>query len=120
MIVRGIKKDAEGHSEWQFGHSLGDYRKDQAQIMQDIYTALYEWKNNCFFALQNGIDWYTRLGFKNQKDQLDEDIKTLIQNRIGVLGILNFQSNVANRHYTCICDVYTEYSDKELKIEFSI
>ena len=70
MKVRAIKKDENNHSEWCFGHSLGDYRYGQTQVIQDIYTALYEWKYNCFFALENGIDWYTRLGFKNQKDIL--------------------------------------------------
>lgn len=120
MIVRAIKKDNEGYSEWQFGHSMGDYRKDQAQIAQDIYTALYEWKYNCFFALENGIDWYTRLGFKNQKELLDEDVQNTIKNRIGVLGLLDFQSSVNGRHYTCSCTVYTEFSDKDINIEFSI
>ena len=120
MIVRAINEDSEGHSEWQFGHSLGDYRKDQAQIFQDIYTALHEWKYNCFFALENGIDWYTRLGFKNQKELLDTDIQNTIKNRIGVLGILNFQSSINGRHYTCSCDIYTEFSDKEYNFQFSI
>ena len=120
MKVRAIKKDENNHSEWCFGHSLGDYRYGQAQVIQDIYTALYEWKYNCFFALENGIDWYTRLGFKNQKDILDEDIKNTIKNRIGVLEIFNFESRLENRHYICTCDVYTEFSNKEYNIEFSI
>lgn len=120
MKARAIIQDSEGHSEWCFGHSFGDYRQDRAQIIQDIYTALREWKYDCFFALQNGIDWYTRLGFKNQKELLDKDIQDVIKGRQGVLGLFNFESSVDGRHYTCSCKVYTEYSDKEIAIDFSM
>lgn len=120
MIVRSIRKDNEGFEEWQFGHSFADYRSAQNQIMQDIYTALYEWKYDCFFALENGIDWYVRLGSKNQKELLDEDVYNTILNRQGVLSAFDFNSNVSGRHYTCSCKVFTEYSDNELNIEFSI
>lgn len=120
MIVRSIKKDNSGYSEWQFGHSLADYRNGQNQIAQDIYTALYEWKYDCFFALENGIDWYTRLGYKNQKEQLDSDIVRTIENRNGVLAVFDFQSAVTGRNYNCSCKIITEFSDQELNIEFSI
>ena len=121
MLVRAIKKDEEGYSEWLFGHSFADYRREQSQIMQDIYTALYEWKYDCFFALENGIDWYTRLGKKGQKERLDEDIENVIRSRMGVLSVSDFESSVEGRHYTCSCKVFTEYSGQnDLTINFSI
>lgn len=120
MLVRAIKKDNEGYSEWLFGHSFADYRTEQNQIMQDIYTALYEWKYDCFFALENGIDWYTRLGMKNQKDSLDQDIIETIQNRQGVLSVYDFDSTLENRHYACSCKVMTEFSNQDIVIDFSI
>lgn len=120
MLVRSIKKDDNGYEEWLFGHSFADYRSKQNQIAQDIYTSLYEWKYDCFFALNNGIDWYTRLGMKNQKELLDEDIVACIQNRQGVLSVFDFESNVIGRHYTCNCKVFTIYSGDELLIDFTI
>lgn len=120
MLVRGIKKDNENFSEWCFGHSYADYRTEQNQIAQDIYTALYEFKYDCFFALENGIDWYTRLGSKGQKELLDDDVIKTIQNREGVLNVFDFTSNVNGRHYTCSCKVFTEFSNNELNIEFII
>lgn len=119
-LVRAIQKDTEGYSEWLFGHSIADYKSGVNQIIQDIYTALYEWKYDCFFALENGIDWYTRLGFKNQKELLDQDIVAIIRNRQGVLNISNFNSNLENRHYYSSCDVFTDYSVEPIAIEFSI
>lgn len=120
MLCRAIRMDNTEHEEWLFGHSLADYRSKQSQIAQDIYTSLKSWKYDCFFALENGIDWYTRLGNKNQKELLDNDIIQTIQNRPGVLDLFDFNSNVNGRHYTCSCKVFTEYPENELNIEFSI
>ena len=120
MLVRKIKKDSNGCSEWCFGHSFSDYRSGQSQIAQDIYTALYEWKYDCFFALENGIDWATRMGKKSQKELLDNDVIATIQNREGVLSVYDFNSILSGRDYSCSCNVYTEYSDTPLQIEFSL
>jgi len=120
MLVRSIRKDENGFEEWLFGHSFADYRSKQNQIAQDIYTCLREFKYDCFFALQNGIDWYTRLGTKNQKELLDNDVIERIQNRTGVLSVFDFNSDVVGRHYTCNCKVFTIYSGDELFIDFTI
>ena len=121
MLVRSIKKDNEGFEEWQFGHSYADYRNKQNQIMQDIYTALYEWKYDCFFAMENGIDYYTRLGMKGQKELLDQDVLDVIQNREGVLTVYDFDSSVTGRQYSCNCKVFTEYSNNDdIVINFTI
>ena len=120
MLVRAIKKDSNGCSEWCFGHSFGDYKSELSQIAQDIYTALYEWKYDCFFALENGIDWSTRMGKKSQKELLDNDVITTIQNRQGVISVGDFSSNSNERDYTATCTVFTEYSNEPLNIDFSI
>ena len=120
MQVRVVRKDDAGNEEWSFGHSMSDYRNGLYQVMQDIYTALYEWKYDCFFALENGIDWATRLGYTKQKDLLDNDIQEKIQSREGVLSVTDFQSVMAGRSYSCSCNVYTQYSDEVEKVEFSI
>lgn len=120
MLVRAIRKDSEGCSEWCFGHSLSDYREGQAQIAQDIYTALYEWKYDCFFAMQNGIDWATRMGKQGQKSYLDEDIINTISNREGVISVVNFSSRLEDRSYTCTCGVFTEFTNEPITVNFSI
>lgn len=120
MLVRAARKNSNGNLEWQFGHSLGDYKSGLNQIAQDIYTALGEWKYDCFFALENGIDWSTRMGKRGQKEQLDDDVVKTIQNRQGVLSVYDFSSLLDGRNYTCSCNVFTEYSTEPLEINFSI
>lgn len=118
MKVRANKKLDNGSMEWQFGSGLSTYKTEENAIKQDIESSLLEWKNNCFFALQNGIDWRTRLGSKNQKDLLDADVIEVISNRYGVYDVTDFVSSVTDRNYTCQCRVITMFSE-ELNFSFN-
>lgn len=119
MIVRATKKNNEGHYEWSFGRGLSSYKSELKQIEQDITSALLEFKNDCFWALNHGIDWLVRLGYKNQKNALDRDIVNVITNRFGVVNIQNFTSRVIERNYSCECEVYTIYSEQPIYYNFS-
>lgn len=111
MKVRYVTTDEFGHKTWDFGHGYTSYTNKNTGIGQDIDCALNEWKRDCFWALQSGIDWRTRLGQKNQKELLDADIYGVISNRAGVLAVQDFKSNLIDRTYTCQCEVFTIYSD---------
>lgn len=120
MLVRAISNNQDSSSrEWVFCRGLTAYKNSQKAIEQDIKSALLEFKNDCFFALQNGIDWLTRLGATNQKELLDSDIVKTIQNRYGVLSVYDFQSIVTDRSYSCSCNVYTIYSEDAYLFEFT-
>lgn len=119
MIIRAIRKNENGQEEFCFGHGFTDYKKELAYVCQDIETALYEFKNDCFFDLEAGIDWKARLGYYGQKEYLDEEIQQIVSNRIGVINIISFDSNIIDRVYICTIEVLTVYSDETLKIEFN-
>lgn len=119
MIIRAIRRNENGQEEFCFGHGFTDYKKELAYVCQDIETALYEFKNDCFFDLEAGIDWKARLGYNRQKEYLDEEIQQIVSNRIGVINIVNFDSNIIDRVYICTIEVLTVYSDETLKIEFN-
>ena len=119
MLTRAVKEIEYGRYEWVFGAGFSSYKKEQYSIEQDIRSALLEWKNDAFWALQNGIDYKTRLGNHNQRDLLDADVQRVIEGRYGVLLVQNFQSNVIDRYYTCSCEVLTIYSEIPIIIEFS-
>lgn len=119
MIIRAIRRNENGQEEFCFGHGFTDYKKELAYVCQDIETALYEFKNDCFFDLEAGVDWKARLGYYGQKEYLDEEIQQIVSNRIGVINIVNFDSNIIDRVYICTIEVLTVYSDETLKIEFN-
>lgn len=120
MLVRAIKNNEDmAQRAWVFCRGLSAYKKEQTAISQIIKSSLLEFQNDCYFALQNGIDWLTRLGAKNQKELLDGDIQNIIQNCWGVLSVQNFQSSVMERAYSCSCDVYTVFSQDAYTFNFS-
>lgn len=120
MLVRAIKNNQDMASrEWVFCRGLSAYKKEQSAVSQGIKSALLEFQNDCYFALQNGIDWLTRLGSKNQKELLDNDIIITIQNRWGVVNVTDFKSSVLERAYSCSCNVYTIFSQDAYLFEFT-
>jgi hypothetical protein len=82
MICRKI--DANG--DWNFGKGMSDMARDQKAIEQDINTRLLSWVGDCFFALNDGIDWKNRLDVGGQKD-LEDEVRFLILRTDGVVGI---------------------------------
>lgn len=105
--------------DWCFGHSQSDYTRDINAVTLDIQMRIKEWFNDCFFNLEQGIPWDVRLGYKNQKELLDQNIITTASSVEGVLNIFNFTSSVFGRVYKCQFDVYTIYSNEIMTINFT-
>ena len=104
--------------DWCFGKSATDYVRNAYAVALDIKMKILEWQNDCFFALDSGIPWDIRLGSKNQKRLLDNDIQTAAESVEGVLSIYGFTSTLDGRRYRCSFSVYQQYSTDELTIDF--
>ena len=83
--VRAIDID----NDWQFGKGKNDYRFDLNAIAQNIKTRLQSFLGDCFFAEQEGIDWFNLLGNKD-KLQLNLAVSSVILNTEGVTLIQNY------------------------------
>lgn len=114
MRVRNL----DNNKDWCFGNSQINYVREQKAIELDIQMRLYEWFNDCFFALQKGIDWKTRLGAHNQKQLLDNDIQKVVLGTTGILNLTNFESLVLNRRYRATMTIYTQYSGNGTQFTF--
>ena len=114
MRVRNIDKN----NDWTFGQSQLNYAKQAYAVALDIKLRLQEWYRDCYSALQKGIPWDVRLGAKNQKTLLDNDILRIARETQGVLEIYDFVSEVVGRNYTCSFKVYQQYSTELLEIQF--
>lgn len=118
MKIRRI--DSEG--DWDYGHSQSSYYIDNAQsVGLNVLTRLREWYRDCFFAMDKGIDYPTRLGSFNQKENLDNDIQSIILNSQDVVDITSFESTYSRdtRAYACKAQVLHIYSDEALPIYFN-
>ena len=100
-----------GDGDWTFGHGLSDIAIDLDAIALNITAKLREWKGNCFFNLDAGIDWRLRLD-KNQQDSLISDMSLLLSQTYGVTKVnsVSFSYGPAIRDITIQYNIDTVFS----------
>lgn len=107
MIVRAL----DSNGDWTFGQGLNNYLLNNAAVAQNIGTNLLQVLGDCFFATDQGIDWFNFLSSKNQL-ALQLAVQTTILNTPGVTGLvssslsLNRQLRNVTMNYT-VSTVYT-------------
>jgi hypothetical protein len=89
MKVRAL--DTSG--DWQFGRGQQSYRTEKNALAQNISTRLKSWKNDCFFAMDDGVNYYNFLDI-GKKHFLDVDIKRVLLQTEGVLRISSYTSTL--------------------------
>ena len=92
MIIHKL----DTQKDWSFGHGKSDILRDDNAIMLNIDTRLHEWVGDCFFATNNGVDWYNGLD-RGMKPYLDSRIQDVIAESFGVVQILDYTSVLDNQ-----------------------
>lgn len=107
MMVRGI----DGAGDWLFGKGKNDYRRNNKAVAQNIGTRLRCFKNDCFFDVNAGVDWWNLLGAKDLT-ALKLDIASTILNTPDVVNILElfFDLDPRTRNLAISYEVNTVYS----------
>lgn len=99
------------NGDWEFGNGKSSYKRSQDALILNLQTKLKEWKFDCFFNNNAGVDYKNRLSKTNQKALLDQEIKKIIVGGQGILQLNSFESNInSNRKYTANFNVTTIYS----------
>jgi len=106
MIIRNLDQNGD----WVFGQGNGNYLTQNNAIGLNIKTRLLSWVGDCFFDLGAGIDWLNRLSKKNQRQLLENDIRRVILQSYGVVGIVNFGTDLTGRKFSANYSVNTIYS----------
>lgn len=107
MRVRAL--DANG--DWKFGKGRNDYLRDRSAIAQSIKTRLQMFLADCFFALDEGIDWFNLLGSRNIVE-LRLVISATILNTEGVTNLLELSFQIdENRELSGIYEVETVFGN---------
>lgn len=97
--------------DWNFGKGQNDYTSDSLAIAYDIKTKILSWYKDCFFSMEEGIDWKNILGSKISKSDADAAIKKIIVTEEGVVELTFFESSIEQRNYHCTArykDIYGE------------
>ena len=91
MIVRAIDSD----NDWTFGKGRNNYKRNQEAVAQMIKTRLQSFLSDCFFAANDGIDWWNLIGSKNQLG-LSLAISSTILNTEGVSKLEELTLNLSD------------------------
>lgn len=106
-IIRSLSQSGD----WTYGNNLSGYLVENAAIGQDITTSIALQLGEVFWAINQGINWFSWLGSKNPNG-LNLAIASVILNRPNVLG-LNAPPYVLNpvtRKFSVSWDVVTVFS----------
>lgn len=103
MRFRNLDKDGD----WTFGKGLNNYASGDDAIGLNIRTRILSWLNDCFFAMNEGIDWVNRLGSKDQRVLLDQDLRRTIMQSDDVTELTSFDSVVNGRDFSAVYNIKT-------------
>lgn len=97
-------------NDWTFGKGVSGYATAEAAIELNIRTRLQSWKGNCFFGLDDFVDWLGRLD-KGQQINLNNELKNVILQSFGVIGVNSIVGSLNDdtRHYSVTYDIQTIY-----------
>lgn len=96
--------------DWTWGNSRNNYVIENQEIGLNIKTRVLSFLGDCFFAVNEGIDWWNLLDYRYQ-DRLENSVTEVVQNTDGVTAINNIDLLVdADRQIKIIYDVQTVYS----------
>lgn len=108
MIIRAI--DING--DWTFGKGKSSYKNNELALRQDVETRLQEWKGDCFFDNDAGVDWKNRLAKRSQLAPLRDEVRAVILKSDGVVEVVNLDFNFdsTSRGLTLNYSIKTIYS----------
>ena len=104
-VIRSI----DSNNDFNFGNGKSDYVEEELALKQNILTRLQEYKKDCFFDIDAGINYDYYLSSKNTQDALLKEIRYAILQTEDVMGIKSITSNIVNREILIIAQIYSIY-----------
>lgn len=106
-----IFRQLTASGDWTFGKGINGYATQQDAIGLNIKTRLLSWRGDCFFSLNDFVDWIARLD-KGQMANLTAELQTVILQSVGVVAINSFTAtlNDVSRFYQAVYNIQTIYS----------
>ena len=106
MSIRNL----DNNHDWVFGSGRSDYLTEQDEIRLNIETRVLSFLGDCFFATNEGIDYWNLLNIGTQ-DELENQIYATIVDTPGVVRVDRVDIILSsNRQFTLDYSVYTIYS----------
>lgn len=96
--------------DWTFGSGRNNYVSGNQEIALNIKTRVLSFLGDCFFATDEGIDWFNLLDYRYQ-DRLENAVQEVVVKTPGVTAINSIDIlTTADRKIRIAYDVQTIYS----------
>ena len=103
-------RNLDYNHDWQFGNNNESYVTEQAEIAVNLQTRILSFLGDCFFATNEGIDWWNLLDYRYQ-NRLESAVQEVIKNTPGVTAINSIDIILgANRKLRILYDIKTIYT----------
>lgn len=103
-------RNLDTNHDWVFGCGRNDYVSDNQEIALNIETRILSFLGDCFFAANEGIDWFNLLDYRYQ-NRLELKVQEVIKDTPGVSAINNVDIMLgANRKIIISYDIQTIFS----------
>lgn len=104
-------RNLTANHDWVFGSGKNSYVTENQEIGLNVETRVLSFLGDCFFATEEGIDWWNLLDIGRQT-QLENSVQETIKNTPGVTAINSVDVVMgANRKITISYDIQTIYSE---------
>lgn len=103
-------RNLDSAHDWTWGANKSNYVTGNQEIALNLETRILSFLGDCFFATNEGIDWFNLLDYRYQ-ERLENAVQETIKNTDGVTGINSVDLIVnADRQIRITYDVQTIYS----------
>lgn len=103
-------RNLDENHDWTFGTGQNNYVRNEQEIALNLETRILSFLGDCFFATDEGIDWWNLLD-RNKLDKLEYAVQDVIIKTDGVKGINSVDAILgANRKLTLTYDIQTVFS----------
>lgn len=115
MLFRAL----DSQDDWIFGKGINSFTTGRDAMILNIKTRIKQWKGECFFDIQGGVDWNNFLDI-GTKDLLDADLHRVILASDGVIRIDGYTSTLdtITRTISVEATLFTVYGTMPLSEEF--
>lgn len=104
-------RNLDENHDWVYGSGKNSYVTENQEIALNLETRLLSFLGNCFFATNEGVDWFNLLDY-NKQQQLEIAVQGIVIQTPGVTGINSTDIILgANRQIKIAYDIQTVYSN---------
>lgn len=104
-------RTVDGNWDWRFGKGLNDYSQESLNVAYAVKMKALSWLGDCFFAMEDGIDWKNILGSKTSREEADRSIREIVELEPEIIELVYFESSVEDRKYMCTLRFKTVYGE---------